>query len=92
LTFEWDENKNNLNKQKHKISFENAVKVFLDKKRIDCPDEEHSLFEERRYTIGMVDSVLFVVYTERNENTRLISARKSTTEETNEYYRNYDIR
>ena len=65
---------------------------FLIKKRIDYPDDEHSIFEERRYTIGMVGTVLFVVYTERNENTRLISARKATAEEKNEYYRNYDIR
>lgn len=40
----------------------------------------------------MVGKILFVVYTERGENTRIISARKTTEEEKNEYYRDYDIR
>ncbi len=40
----------------------------------------------------MVEGVLFVVYTERNENIRIISARKATKEDTDEYYDGYDIR
>lgn len=48
--------------------------------------------EDRWNVIGRVEDVLFVVYTERNERTRIISARKATQEEINEYYNNYDIR
>ena len=40
----------------------------------------------------MVDDVLFVVYTERKEHIRIISARKATKEEINEYYNNYNLR
>ena len=42
--------------------------------------------------VGKVDGILFVVYTERNENIRIISARKATKEESNEYYDGYDLR
>ena len=35
MTFEWDENKNKINKKKHGVSFEMAVRVFLDEKRIE---------------------------------------------------------
>lgn len=92
MTFEWDEEKNLINQKKHKISFSEAARVFLDEKRIDKPDTNHSDFEERRNTIGMVGKILFVVYTERKENTRIISARKATKGEKDEYYCNYDIR
>jgi hypothetical protein len=47
---------------------------------------EHSIVEDRYNTIGMVQDVLFVVYTERKENTRLISARLATKTERSIYY------
>jgi len=49
-------------------------------------DEVHSEVEERYNVIGLVDEVLFVVYTERNENFRIISARKATDFERSLYY------
>lgn len=70
-----------------------AAKVFLDKKRIEMYDRERSTDSEDRYkVIGLVDKVLVVIYTERKEAIRLISARKAQQEEINEYYRNYDLR
>jgi len=45
-------------------------------------DEVHSRYN----VIGLVDEVLFVVYTERNENLRIISARKATDFERSLYY------
>lgn len=94
MTFEWDENKNKINQQKHNgLSFEIAAKVFLDAKRIEHVDLRHSTLEEERYyTIGKVNEIIFVVYTERNDNKRIISARYATKEETDEYYKDYDIR
>lgn len=94
MKFEWDDEKNISNQKKHDgISFEIAVRVFLDQKRIERYDEEHSSFEEDRWNvIGLVEKVLFVVYTERKDNIRIISARRATKEETEEYYRDYDIR
>ena len=86
LIIEWDDNKASLNWKKHKIYFEDAARVFLDDNRIDEFDEEHSDFEERRKVIGMVENVLFVVYTERGEKLRLISARNATRKEKEDYY------
>ncbi len=47
---------------------------------------EHSKEEDRYNTIGMVNDVIFVVYTERKENIRLISARIATKTERSIYY------
>ena len=95
MIFEWDEIKNETNIKKHDgISFKIAARVFLDSKRIEKYDEQHSTLEEQRWNaIGLVEDVLFVVFTERkNDIIRLISARKANQEEINEYYSNYDIR
>ncbi len=48
-TFEWDENKNKLNQEKHFVSFEEAQLAFFDSKRIIAADSEHSNREERYY-------------------------------------------
>ena len=52
-SFEWDESKNSINKQKHKISFEEAKTVFLDYDALYMPDPEHSESEERFIILGM---------------------------------------
>lgn len=95
MTFEWDEKKNAINKKQHGISFEMAVRVFLDEKRLEKLDVEHSTLEEERINIiGRVSDmlVLFVVATDRNGNARIISARKAEKDEEEEYYENYDAR
>lgn len=94
MLFEWDEEKNRINKEKHDgIGFEYAVRVFLDEKRIERYDFEHSTISEDRWNaIGMVNKVLFVVYTERGERTRIISARRATKEEEREYYDGFEYR
>ena len=94
MTFEWDENKNKINKKKHGVSFEMAVRVYLDDKRIEKLDTEHSTLEERTNVIGRVSDtlILFVVETDRNGNKRIISARKAEPYGEVEYYENYDAR
>ena len=94
MLFEWDEEKNRINKEKHDgIGFEIAVRVFLDEKRIERYDVEHSsLTEDRWNAIGMVNRLLFVVYTERGERIRIISARRATKKEEDEYYDGYEFR
>lgn len=83
--FEWDSGKETINIQKHGISFELAAQVFTDPNRIEMFDSKHSTMEEERYiTIGMLMEeliVLTVVYTERKERIRIISARRATKEE-----------
>ena len=73
--FEWDYEKEQRNIKIHKISFETAKLVFNDDNRIEFFDVNHSDMEDRLITIGKVDKVLFVVYTERGDKTRIISAR-----------------
>lgn len=86
MIFEWDEEKNKINMEKHGIDFETAMLVFNDLQRIEIYDVEHSVEEDRYNTIGMVNDVLFVVYTERKNNIRLISARVATKLERSIYY------
>ena len=78
MKFEWDEEKNIINKKKHNISFETAAHVFDDPECIEMYDFEHSTNEDRYIALGVVGDVLFVVYTERKEAIRLISARLAT--------------
>ena len=88
IQFEWDSNKNITNKQKHNISFETAQYVFLD-------PVAHRIYnrkatnEDRWQIIGkIIDVVIFVIYTERNDNIRIISARKANKKEKVLYYGN----
>lgn len=84
--FEWDSEKAEKNFQKHRVSFKTAVRVFLDDNSIDEFDEIHSDFEERFKIVGKVGEILVVIYTERGERNRIISARQATKREENEYY------
>ncbi len=86
--FEWDEEKNIINIEKHKISFETAALVFNDLDRQEFFDELHSDEEDRYITIGKVGKVLFVVHTDRADATRIISARLATAKERRLYYGN----
>ena len=89
LKFEWDSNKAEINLKKHKIAFEDAARVFLDDYRIDEFDEIHSDDEERIKTVGFVMNVLAVIYTERGENNRIISARRANTKEERDYFEQF---
>lgn len=86
MKFEWDEDKNTINKEKHKISFETAAYVFDDPYYIEMFDFEHSDDEDRYIAIGKVGDILFVVFTERKDTIRLISARLATNAERSLYY------
>ena len=86
MKFEWDEEKNRINKRKHKISFETAAHVFYDPDYIEMYDFEHSIDEDRYIALGKVGDVLFVVFTERKETIRLISAGLATIAERRIYY------
>lgn len=95
MQFEWDENKNQINKRIHGIGFEEAVLVFLDEKRIEKYDWKHSTDEEDRWNvIGNIGThtILFVVSTDRGDKIRMISARPAEEDEIDEYYRDYDAR
>ena len=85
---EFDPEKAIINFKTHKIRFETASLVFTDPERIERRDDSESNTEgeERWQTLGMVKKVLFVVYTERGEKTRIISARAATKAEKRSYH------
>ena len=86
ILVEWDEKKAAINEQKHGVCFEDAALVFADDNLLVIRDERHSQDEDRWQAIGMVNDVLFVVYAERGEAIRLISARAATPNERRKYY------
>jgi uncharacterized DUF497 family protein len=53
--FEWDETKNELNQEKHGVSFEEATKAFFDENLVIRDDLEHSTEEDRYFGFGKVD-------------------------------------
>jgi uncharacterized DUF497 family protein len=89
----WTAEKEAENVVKHHISFETAQLIFGDPERIERIDnsESNTLGEERWQTIGRVGKLLFVVYMERGDETRLISARKAEKPERRSYNGYYNI-
>ncbi|MEO0887255.1 MAG: BrnT family toxin [Cyanobacteria bacterium J06648_10] len=85
MLYQWDPNKAAVNMRKHDIDFADAVSVFADDFAISF---EEKRFDEERYIVIGVDSlgrVLVVVYTWRGDEIRLISARKATHRERQQY-------
>lgn len=89
LKFEWDPNKNEINKKKHGLSFETAKEVFYDEFAILFDDPDHSEEEDRFLIIGSIrtEQICIVSHCYRdNENTiRIISARRATKNERKAY-------
>lgn len=89
IHFEWDENKNKTNIQKHKISFEEARTVFYDENARVIADPDHSQEEDRFIILGLSTSLKLLVvchcYRGEDEVIRIISARKATKSETKYY-------
>lgn len=91
INFEWDENKNSINKKKHKVSFEEAATVFYDEEALVIDDPEHSEDESRFVILGLSQraNLLVVCHCYRASDTviRIISARKATTTEKQQYHK-----
>lgn len=90
--FEWAPAKAAANLAKHGVSFNRAAQVFLDPLMLSLYDEEHSEADERWITMGVDrNNVLFVVvhtFKESNDDNamiRIISARRATKHEAQEY-------
>jgi uncharacterized DUF497 family protein len=87
VEFEWDPEKARTNLLKHKVPFLRACDVFKDPGRVERPDVSDDPDEERWIVIGCVEEqILFVVYTQRGERLRLISARSATSNEERIYW------
>ncbi len=87
MKFEWDESKNTTNSEKNGIDFNDAKEVFKDENSKVAPDLRKDYGEERWKIIGKIyGSLVSVIYTVRNNATRVISARRASSIERNEYY------
>jgi uncharacterized protein len=87
MQLDWDPEKARKNLVKHRISFDEAIRVFDDPLFLTFADLDHS-FQERRFIImgELADGRLLVVaYTDRDNQTRLISARLATRQERKTY-------
>lgn len=75
MLFDWDENKDILNQEKHGVSFVEAQQAFLDPGRVIALDLEHSHHERRYYCFGKVDhDILTVRFTYREKVIRIFGA------------------
>ena len=80
MEFDWDDGKAQVNLAKHGVSFQEAASVFDDPLSITFPDPGHSLEEDRSVIIGHSERgrLLFISHVDRENQTRLISARGAT--------------
>ena len=89
--FEWDEGKSRVNQKKHGVSFDEARTAFLDENARVMSDPDHSTNEDRFILLGLSIRLRVVVvchcYRENEDVIRIISARKATAAERNEYMR-----
>ncbi len=86
MEFEWDENKNFLNRNKHSIDFSELRKVFNQPMVIKI-DNRENYGEIRWVALGNMDGLIVVlVYTEKGNKIRLISARRATKNEQKIYF------
>lgn len=89
ILFEWDENKNKLNRKKHSVSFEEAVTVFYDEEALLISDPDHSENEDRFIILGLSAraNLLTVCHCYRRSESviRIISARRATRNEEKTY-------
>lgn len=87
MKFDWNHQKAKSNLRKHRVSFAEAVTVFDDPLLIVISDPNHSDEEERWFLIGESNRLrlLVVIYTEKGNRIRLISARRATKSERRTY-------
>ncbi len=87
MQFEWDENKRLINIRRHTIDFNDAVVIF-DGDIVTVEDNRFDYGEPRFISLGVLrGEVIAVVYTERRDAIRIISARRATRYEEIEYYK-----
>ena len=90
LSFGWDKNKNQINEEKHGVTFDEAKSVFYDENAIEFYDNYHSDEEDRFLLIGRSIHLRIILvchcFREKESKIRIISARKATKNE-QKYYK-----
>ncbi len=91
MEFVWDESTASTNRKKHKMSFEEAQTVFKDIEALRIYDPDHSEEEERFLLLRLSSNLRMLVvchcYRDKDEQIRIISARKATKTESLTYER-----
>lgn len=91
LRFEWDPNKDRLNRRKHGVSFREAQTVFFDEHARLIDDPDHSDVEDRFVILGLSSALRALVvchcYRRGGDVIRIISARKADPGERADYAR-----
>ena len=91
MIFEFDSNKNESNIAKHHVSFEEVQEIWEDPDLLVLPARKRG--ERRQLAIGRAFTVMFsVIHTKRGEAIRIISARRSTKKEVEQYERSRNRR
>lgn len=90
IKFAWDSEKAVSNKKKHHVTFEEAASVFVDPLAAIFGDEAHSDDEQREIIVGhsAAKRLLLVCFAERDGLIRIISARRATKRERQDYEEN----
>lgn len=87
MEFEWDDVKAAINLTRHGVDFQDAIHAFLDPFRLELEDTRYDYGESRFRLLGEVNGVLLaVIFTEREEVIRLISARVAEPNERRIYH------
>lgn len=86
--FEWNGAKAEANLQAHGVSFDLAKTVFYDPFAVERLDDREDYGEDRFVIVGMAEGAvaLFVAYSEREGRMRIISARRATQNEQDDYF------
>lgn len=87
IEFEWNEQKAQDNVEKHSITFEEAAEVFFDPFYQSGDATPADADEQREFILGysVMQRLLLVIYVERRDRTRIISARLATRAERKQY-------
>jgi len=85
--FDWDQAKNERNRKKHGVSFEEARTVFRDPLAAIFYDLAHSTEERREIILGhtILNRLILVWFTERAGRIRIIGARPADSRERKAY-------
>ena len=87
MEFEWDDAKAVVNLSRHGVDFLDAIRAFQDLFRLEIEDTRYDYGESRFRMLGEVNGVLLaVVFTEREQSIRLISARIAEPNERRLYH------
>ncbi len=83
IAFEWDEGNRQKNSKRHHVTIEECERVFFNSPLLMFDDIFHSKKEERWFALGKTDSgrTLSIVFTQRNKQIRVISARDMSKRE-----------